>query len=148
MTIFKCLIFFGLVAVFTSCIKPEVIKTIKWNGNTVRLSVINGGATTSFLFKIDYEKDWILGKRRLIFESYSTPNINDIYVENDKLIIDCYVRNDQTNKIVIDLNNINKYIGNPIKYRRDVLVRTNAFYIEPDFIKRDRQKAIEYGIID
>ncbi len=144
----KYLIFLTLIVVFTSCIKPEVIKMVKWRGNTIRLSVINGGATTSFLFKIDYERDWILGKRRLIFESYSTPYLEDISVENDKLVIDCLASKNQTNKILIDLNNINKYIGNPVKYRRNVLVKTNAFYIEPDFVKRDRQEAIRYGIID
>ena len=148
MTKFKYLIFFTLIAVFTSCIKPEVINTVKWRGNTIRLSVINGGATTSFLFKIDYERDWILGKRRLIFESYSTPYVKDISVENDKLVIDCYASKNQTNKILIDLNNINKYIGNPVKYRRDILDKTNTYYIEPDFIKQNRQKAIKNGIID
>lgn len=71
---------------------------VKWRGNTIRLSVINGGATTSFLFKIDYERDWILGKRRLIFESYSTPYLEDISVENDKLVIDCLASKNQTNK--------------------------------------------------
>jgi hypothetical protein len=144
----KYLIIFILTIVFTSCIKPEVIKTIRWNDNTIKLSVINGGATTSFLYKIEYHRNWVFGKDRLIFQSYSTPDIEDISVENDKLIIDCFAGHDQTEKILIDLKNINKFIVNPIKYRRDVLVKTNRFYVEPDFVKKDREKAKEYGIIN
>lgn len=148
MTKLKYILFFILVVVFSSCIKPEVIKTIKWNGNTIRLSVVNGGATTSFLYKIDYEGDWFLGKERLIFESYSTPCIKDISVENDQLMIDCFAANNQTKRIMIDLKKINKFIGNPIKYRRNILVKTNGYYVEPDFVKQERQKAKEYGLID
>ena len=129
---------FTLVVIFTSCIRPEVIKTIKWNGNTITLSVINGGATVSYLYKIEYKRKWIFGKDRLIFWSYSTPGVEDISIENDKLIIHCFARKNQTNNIIIDLKNINKFIGRPVKYRRSVLEKTNAFYIEPDFIKRDR----------
>ncbi len=146
MTKFKYLIFFVLSVIFTSCIKPEFIKTIKWKGNTIRFSVINGGATTSYLYKIDYERDWILGKRRVIFESYSTPYIKDISVKNDKLVIDCFANNNQTNKIMLDLNNINKFIGNPIKYRRYLLVKTNTFYIEPDFVKHERQENASHNL--
>lgn len=135
---------FTLVVIFTSCIKPEVIKTIKWNGNTITLSVINGGATVSYLYKIEYKRKWIFGKDRLIFWSYSTPIIDNISIENDKLIIHCLADRNQTTNIIIDLKRINKFIGSPVKYRRSVLEKTNAFYIEPDIIKRDGQKQVEF----
>jgi len=103
--------------------------------------------TTSYLYKIEYKRKWIFGKDRLIFWSYSTPSINDITVKNDKLIIHCFAGKNQTNNIIIDLKNINKFIGNPVKYRRDVLEKTNDFYVEPDFIKENRKEAIKYGLL-
>lgn len=138
MTRLKYLISFIFIIIFSSCIETEVLKTIKWNGNAIRLTVTNGGATTAFLYKVDYKKNWFFARERLIFESYSSPSLEDILVENDKLFIVCFTGNSQVNKIEIDLKNINKFIRNPIEYRRDELIRSNGFYIEPDFIKRDR----------
>ena len=147
MTRLKNLIILILLISFSSCIKPEKIKTIDWNGNIITFSTINGGMTTSYLYKIEYKRKWIFGKDRLIFWSYSTPSINDITIKNDKLIIHCFARKNQTNNIIIDLKNINKFIGNPVKYRRDVLEKTNDFYVEPDFIKENRKEAIKYGLL-
>ncbi len=147
MTRLKNFIIFILLISFSSCIKPEKIKTIDWNGNTITFSTINGGMTTSYLYKIEYKRKWIFGKDRLIFWSYSTPSINDITVKNDKLILHCFAGKNQTNNIIIDLKNINKFIGNPVKYRRDVLEKTNDFYVEPDFIKENRKEAIKYGLL-
>jgi|GEM_PF-4012980 hypothetical protein len=147
MTRLKNLIILILLISFSSCIKPEKVKTIDWNGNTITFSTINGGMTTSYLYKIEYKRKWIFGKDRLIFWSYSTPSINDITVKNDKLIIHCFAGKNQTNNIIIDLKNINKFIGNPVKYRRDVLEKTNDFYVEPDFIKENRKEAIKYGLL-
>jgi hypothetical protein len=144
----KIIVFFILIISFTSCIRPEKIKTIDWVGNTITLSVINGGATTSYLYKIEYKRKWIFGRERLIFWSYSTPSVDDISVENNKLIIHCFASKNQANRIVIDLKNINKFIGSPVKYRRDVLEKTNDYYDEPNFIKQDRQQAKKYGLID
>lgn len=148
MTKLKNLIIFFFILFFTSCIKSEEIKTIDWKGNTITLSVGNGGATTPFLYKIEYKRKWILGRDRLIFWSYSTPAVNDISVENNSLIINCFAGNNQTNNIIIDLENINKFIGKPVKYRRDVLEKSNDYYDEPNFIKRDRLQAKKYGLID
>jgi len=147
MTRLKNLIILILLISFSSCIKPEKVKTIDWNGNTITFSTINGGMTTSYLYKIEYKRKWIFGKDRLIFWSYSTPSIDDITVKNDKLIIHCFAGKNQTNNIIIDLKNINKFIGNPVKYRRNVLEKTNDFYVEPDFIKENRKKAIKYGLL-
>lgn len=132
----------------TSCINPEKIKTIDWNGNTITSSTINGGATTAYLYKIEYKRKWIFGRDRLIFWSYSTPGINDISVENNKLIIHCLASDNQTNNIIIDLKNISEFVGSPVKYRRGVLEKTNNYYDEPNIIKRDRQQAKKHGLID
>ena len=148
MTKLKNLIILLFIILFTSCIKPEKIKTIDWDGNTITLSVINGGATTAYLYKIEYKRKWILGRDRLIFWSYSTPAVSDISVENDRLKIHCFAGKNQANNIIIDLKNINKFIGNPVKYRRDALEKTNDYYNEPIFIKRNRQQAKKYGLID
>ncbi len=148
MTKLRNLILLTLIILLTSCLKPEKVKTIDWKGNTITFSTFNGGATTSYLFKIEYKRKWIFGKDRLIFWSYSTPSVNDISVENEKLIIHCFGARNTTNDIIIDLKNINKFIGNPVKYRRDVLEKTNDYYDEPDFIKQNRQQAIKYGLID
>jgi len=138
MTKLKYLLFIILLINFSSCIKPEKVETVEWEGNTIKLSVINGGATTSYLYKIYYKRKWMLGKDRLVFLSYSTPAVKGISVENNNLTIDCFAGNKQTNRIIIDLNDIDEYIGSPIKYRRDVLEKTNEFYDEPSFIKRSR----------
>ena len=125
-----------LLISLSSCLEPEEVKTIDWKGNKITFSTFNGGMTTSYLYKIEYKRKWIFGKDRLIFWSYSTPSVNDISVENDKLIIHCFARKNQTNNIIVDLKNINKFIGNPIKYRRDVLEKTNEYYDEPNFLKQ------------
>jgi hypothetical protein len=143
----KYVIFFLLIVSIFSCIKPEKTKTIKWDGNTITLSVLNGGMTSANLYLIEYKRKWIFGKNRLIFWSYSTPSVNDITVENDNLIIHCLARKDQTNTIIIQLNNINEFIGSPIKYRRDVLEKTNDFYVEPNFIKQSRKEAAKHGLL-
>ena len=124
---------------FSSFIQAEKTKTIDWKGHSITFSTINGGMTTSYLFKIEYKRKWIFGRNRLIFWSYSSPSINDISVENDKLILHCFARNNQSNEIIINLKNINKFIGDPVRYRRDVLEKTNDFYIEPNFIKQRRK---------
>jgi hypothetical protein len=143
----KNLIILLFIILFTSCIKPEKTKTIDWNGNTISLSVINGGATTAYLYKIEYKRKWIFGRQRLIFWSHSTPSVSDISVENDRLKIYSFASDNQTNNIIIDLKNINKFIGSPVRYRRDVLEKTNDYYDEPYFIKQDRERAIKYGLI-
>ena len=127
------------IILFTSCIKPEKIKTRDWNGNTITLSVVNGGATVAYLYKIEYKRKWILGRDRLIFWSYSTPTVNDISAENDKLIVHCLAPRNKTNDIIIDLKKIDKFIGNPVKYRRGVLKKTNDYYDE--ILKQKRQQA-------
>jgi len=138
MTKLKNLIILLFILLFASCIKPEKVKTIDWNGNTITLSVINGGATVAYLYKIEYKRKWILGRDRLIFWSYSTPEVNDISVENDRLTIHFWADKNQTNKIVIDLKDINKFIGNPVKYRRGVLEKTNDYY--DNIIRQNRHK--------
>ena len=138
------LIIIKLIILLTSCLKPEKVKTIDWKGNTITFSTYNGGATTSYLYKIEYKRKWIFGKDRLIFWSYSTPHINDISVENEQLIIHCFANKNRTNDIFIDLKNISKFIGNPVKYRRSVLEKTNDYYDEPDFIKQNRLRTIKH----
>ncbi len=142
----KNLIILLFIILFTSCIKPEKIKTRDWNGNTITLSVINGGATVAYLYKIEYKRKWIFGRDRLIFWSYSTPTVNDISVENDKLIIHCLAPRNKTNDIIIDLKKIDKFIGNPVKYRRGVLEKTNDYYDE--ILKQKRQQAKKHGLIN
>lgn len=146
MTNLKYLIFFILSVFLISCTTTEKIKTIDWNGNTITLSIINGGATTAYLYKIEFKRKWIFGRDRLIFWSYSTPILNDISVENDKLTIHCFASENQTNNIIIDLKNISEFIDRPVKYRRSILEKTNKYYNEPNFIKRDRQQAKKYGL--
>ena len=142
----KNLIILLFIILFTSCIKPEKIKTRDWNGNTITLSVINGGATVAYLYKIEYKRKWIFGRDRLIFWSYSTPTVNDISVENDKLIIHCLAPRNKTNDIIFDLKKIDKFIGNPVKYRRGVLEKTNDYYDE--ILKQKRQQAKKHGLIN
>lgn len=140
MTKLRNLISLTLIILLTSCIKPEKTKTVEWDGNTITLSVLNGGATTAYLYKIEYKRKWIFGRQRLIFLSYSTPGVNDISVENDKLIIHCFAGKNKTNNINIELKNIHQFIGSPVKYNRDFLEKTNDYYIEPNFIKQARQQ--------
>jgi len=126
-----------LVSLLFSCIKPEKVKKINWNGNMITLSVINGGMTTSYLYKIEYKRKWLFGNDRLIFQSYSTPAVKDISLENDKLIINCYSGRSQSNNITINLADINKFIGNPVKYYRGSLEKTNNCYVEPSSAKQN-----------
>ncbi len=147
MTKQRNLIILMFIVIFTSCSKPEKTKKIDWNGNTITFSIFNGGATTAYLYKIEYKRKWKFGRERLIFWSYSTPSVSDISVENDNLIVHCYAVKNQANNIIIDLKNINKFIGSPVRYRRDILEKTNNYYDEPYFIQQDREQAIKYGLI-
>jgi hypothetical protein len=112
------------------------------------LSVINGGATVAYLYKIEYKRKRFLGRDRLIFSSYATPSVNNISIENNRLIIHCFSGENQTNDVPNNLKDINSYLGNPVKYRRSVLESTNKAYIEPGFITQERQLSIKSGIID
>jgi hypothetical protein len=144
----KNLIILSFILFLSSCIKPETVKTITWNGYRITLSVINGGATVAYLYKIEYKRKRFLGRDRLIFSSYATPSVNNISIENNRLIIHCFSGENQTNDVPNNLKDINSYLGNPVKYRRSVLESTNKAYIEPGFITQERQLSIKSGIID
>jgi len=128
-----------------SCGTPKELKTVNWKGNQITWTVLDGGATTSYYWQIFFTKEES-HSRKLIFESYSWPYITDISNSNNQLLIHCHVDSNSTNTIVINLNKIDDFIENPIKYQRSMLEQTNESFNEPEFIKRDREFAIEHKL--
>ena len=121
--------------------KPIEIRTLQWKGNTIKLSVLSP-ALSSDLWEIHYKRKF-MGFDRLIFKSYSYPPVTDISIKNNNLKI----QSDKYTIIIIDLENINNYIGNPIVYRRSVLKKTNNYYVEPEFIKEGRKFREKYKLL-
>ena len=138
-------IFFILLFLLEGCIKPQELKLLNWNDNAVRWSVINGGATTSFLWEIYFQKNSSKHKK-LIFKSYSEPYITDISISGDYLIIHCSGKSNHLNLIQINLKKVEDFIDNPVNYRESILERTNDSYHEPEFIRENRDEAIKYGL--
>ncbi len=140
----KFIIYLSIIFLF-GCSETQELKILNWNDNAVRWSVINGGATTSFLWKIHFQKNGSKSKK-LIFQSYASPYIEDIKVAGDNLIIYCGESRGKRNVIEINLKNISDFIDDPIKYRRSVLEQTNDSYHEPEFIRQARADDIRYGL--
>lgn len=130
----------GLLLLLSGCFKPEHLKTVSWNNHEIEWSVVDGGATTSFLWKIHYKK-W--SGKKLIFQSYADPYIQDIAVIGDYLLIYCQ----DSRFLYIPLDKIEDYVDHPVKYSRLALEQTNASYEEPGFIKSERKKLIKWGLI-
>ena len=134
--------FFILFLFLYGCIEPEELKMLNWNDNVVRWSVVNGGATTPFLWKIHFQRNGSKTKR-LIFQSISSPYITDISIAGDNLLIHCFGSRGNEKIIEINIKNVDDFIDDPIKYRRSILEQTNNSYHEPEFIREDRATAIK-----
>lgn len=128
-----------LFLITLGCIEPEEIKSIEWNGNKIKWTVLNGGPTTSFLWKV-YFTEKNSNKENLIFESYSTPYVTDISVRGDYLLIHCYGEKNKNEYIVLNLTMIDEFTDNPIEYFDCELKQTNDAYYEPEFVKREREE--------
>ena len=134
-----------LMIFLSGCTEPEDLKLLNWKENAVRLSVINGGATTSFFWKIHFQKNGSK-RKRLIFQSISSPYVESISVSGDKLIIHCGGTGKQEDRIEINIRDINDFVDEPVKYRKSILEQTNKSYREPEFIKEGRANDIKYGL--
>lgn len=134
-----------LFATLISCGTPTELKTVNWNGNRITWTVLDGGATTSYYWKIYFTKK-NSNNRNLIFESYSSPYITNISTSGNNLLIHCAVDREITDFITIDLNQINDFIDDPVEYERTLLEQTNNSYTEPEFVKRDRKFAIKHNL--
>jgi hypothetical protein len=132
------------ISTLISCEEPQVLKKLKWNDYEIKLESLDGGATTSYYRKIKSKKASDYGES-LIFESYSSPYITDIHAENNTLSVICSGFKDKMDTISIDLNHLEDFIDEPVKYQRDSLLNTNKFYKEPLFIKKDRETAKRYA---
>ncbi|WP_210463691.1 hypothetical protein [Rufibacter roseolus] len=129
-----------------SCSEPRVLKEANWNGNRITWEVLDGGATSSYRWLINFSEGEENSKE-LIFESYSSPYIEDIEVYEDKLLILCPdFRNKVHDTITINLKEIDKYKGEPVVYERNVLKNSNGDYKEPTFVKEDRADALANGL--
>lgn len=129
---------FLLLVLLSACIEPQELKIVNWNNHAIKWSVINGGATTSFLWKIHFQKNGSK-RERLIFQSISFPYITDISVNGDYL----FIHSGDSKFMHIHLDKLDDFIDDPIKYRKGVLEYTNNSYHEPDFIKKERKDAIK-----
>lgn len=130
-----------------SCGEPEVLKTVNWKGNTITWEVLDGGATSSYRWLIMFSEEGS-GSKDLIFESYSSPYIGDIEVNEDELLILIQEFNAKRNDtIVINMKDVEEYIDEPVVYERDVLKNSNEYYREPDFIKEDREYAVAHDLL-
>lgn len=134
-----------LILILFSCGKPQELKTLNWNDNQISWTVLDGGATTSYYWQIFY-KSQDENKNKLIFESYSSPYLTDISIQNNNLVIHALDDHNQPEFINIDLTKIEDYIKEPVKYERTILKQTNDSYKEPEFIKLEREFAIKHNL--
>lgn len=133
---------FLLLVLLVGCFEPQQLKTLNWNDHLIEWSVVRGSMTTPDLWWIHFQKNkW--SKKRLIFQSISIPNIIDISVNGDYL----FIYSGDSTFLHIHLDKIDDFIDDPIKYRNLVLEQTNNSYHEPDFIKKERENSIKWGLI-
>ncbi|PSR54228.1 hypothetical protein AHMF7605_12190 [Adhaeribacter arboris] len=130
-----------------SCGETKVLKTVNWKGNTITWEVLDGGATTSYLWKIMFSEKGESSKD-LIFRSYSTPYVGDIEVHQDKLLILIPdFKNKVNDTIAINLRDVEEYIDEPVDYKRNALKNSNKYYKEPNFVKEDREYYIANDLL-
>ncbi len=127
-------LFLILFLFLEGCIEPQELKILNWHDNAIRWTVVDGGATTSYLWKIYFQKNGSK-RKRLIFQSYASPNISDISVSGEYLIIHSGGDRKDMRLIQIDMRKVDDFVDNPVIYRRSVLEQTNSSYQEPDFVK-------------
>jgi hypothetical protein len=138
----KCSIRFGtllLALIITSCWSTKQVKQVRWRGYTFQLSESDGGATTSFLWKVTAHYPGLLGTREAeLFEAYGGPFLTDIQVEDSTLVL-LADHNGRSERIVLELQHIDAFLDDPIQYQRSTLKQSNPFYREPEFIKAERE---------
>lgn len=131
----------------TSCASFDEVRRIDWQENTIVLKLSEMDMTTSNYWKVYFIKHGS-SNEKLIFESYGSPYITDVSVQTNNLIIDCLTSDNSDHQIELDLNNLDDYLDNPVKYETYVLKQTNDSYKEPLFITVERKIAIKNGLIE
>ena len=122
-----------MLLILNACGEPQVIKSIQWNDHKVTWEVLDAGATTSYRWIINVDN-------KKIFESYSTPYINNIQASNNDLLIYYAIGRNDSAAITINYADLNDYQRNPVVYERDILKSTNDSYIEPHYIRLERER--------
>ena len=137
-------LFLSLVTLL-GCSPPTELKFVNWDGNQITWTVLDGGATTSYLWQIFFRKNES-DPQKLIFKSYSSPHITDISLAKSELLIHCFRDRDSEYFITIDLTKVEDFIENPVEYERSILKRTNKSYREPEFVVKERQLSRESNL--
>jgi hypothetical protein len=78
-----------LLGLLTSaCWVTKQVKQVRWQGYTFQLAVADGGATTSFNWKVTAQYQGFFGTREQdLFEAYGGPYLTDIQVEDNTLVL-------------------------------------------------------------
>ena len=128
-----------LLALLTcSCWATKPVKQVHWHDYTFQLSVSDGGATTSFSWVVTALYQGLLGTREQeLFQAYGGPFLTDIQVEDSSFVL-LANHNGQPERVELDLQHLDAFIEDPIKYQRSTLKQSNPFYSEPDFIRAER----------
>jgi hypothetical protein len=129
-----------LLALLTSaCWVTKQVKQVRWQGYTFQLAVADGGATTSFNWKVTAQYQGFFGTREQdLFEAYGGPYLTDIQVEINTLVL-LATSNSHPERIELDLLHLAAFLQDPIRYHRYTLRQSNAFYQEPAFIQAARE---------
>jgi hypothetical protein len=129
-----------LLALLTSsCWVTKQVKQVRWQGYTFHLAVSDGGATTSFNWKVTVQYQGFFGTREQdLFEAYGGPYLTDIQAEDSTLVL-LTTYHGHPERIELDLQHLAAFLQDPIRYHRYTLRQRNAFYHEPDFIKAERE---------
>jgi hypothetical protein len=129
-----------LLALLTSaCWVTKQVKQVRWQGYTFQLAVSDGGATTSFNWKVTAQHQGFFGTREQdLFEAYGGPYLTDIQVEDNTLVL-LTTYHSHPERIALDLQHLAAFLQDPIRYHRYTLRQRNAFYQEPAFIQAARE---------
>lgn len=142
---FPSILFILLLAQFISCGNFETVEVLAWKNVDVTLKVDGGNATTSFYWKIYVKEKGDLSDH-LIFESYSNPYLLGISISGDTLSILCLKDRNLKTSIAINLNELEHFVDEPIRYQRNVLLNTNRSYDEPSWIVEQRALDEKYNL--
>jgi hypothetical protein len=139
----KLTIWFGILLLpllICSCWTTKQVKQVRWQGYTFQLTVSDGGATTSFNWKVVARSQGIFGTREEdVFEAYGGPFLKDIAVEEGHYLVLFANEGSRQERIEIDLQHLDAFLDEPVLYHRYTLKKSNSSYVEPEFIKSARK---------
>ena len=129
-----------LLPLFTcACWATKPVKQLRWHDYVFELAVADGGATTSFSWRVTARhQGWFGVREEQLFEAYGGPYLTDLQLEDSTLVL---VAKDEgkLQRIEVDLQHLDTFLQEPIRYYRYTLKQNNPYYHEPAFLATARQ---------